>query len=118
MDKHDEYLGTVSLKNISKENKCAEYAIVVRKIARGTGVARKATEDILDYAFNVLGLHKVYLNVLENNECAKRFYQKCGFMYEGTAKDAIVLNGDYASLAWYGKINEKEQIKKGSDEMK
>lgn len=104
----DEYLGTVSLKNISKVNKCAEYAIVVRSIARGTGVAKVATENIIDYAFHTLKLHKVYLNVLEKNERARHFYEKCGFEYEGTAKDAIMLNGNYESLAWYGKINNKE----------
>ena len=108
VDDNDEYLGTVSLKNISIENKSAEYAIVVRRMARGTGVAKLATENIIDYAFHTLKLHKVYLNVLEKNERARHFYEKCGFEYEGTAKDAIILNGNYESLAWYGKINNKE----------
>lgn len=108
VDDNDEYLGTVSLKNISIENKSAEYAIVVRRMAKGTGVAKLATENIIDYAFHTLKLHKVYLNVLEKNERARHFYEKCGFEYEGTAKDAIMLNGNYESLAWYGKINNKE----------
>ncbi|MDE7477824.1 MAG: GNAT family N-acetyltransferase [Lachnospiraceae bacterium] len=105
----DEYLGTVSLKNISQANQSAEYAIVVRSMARGTGVAKLATENILGYAFDTLGLHRVYLNVLERNERARHFYTKCGFEYEGTSKDAIILNGRYESLAWYGIINNKEQ---------
>lgn len=109
VNEQDEYLGTVSLKNISMVNRCAEYAIVVRSAARGTGVAKQATDYIVNYAFHTLGLHKVYLNVLDRNERAKHFYQKCGFEYEGTARDAILLNGMYESLAWYGKINEKEQ---------
>lgn len=108
-DDNDEYLGTVSLKNISMANKSAEYSIVVRSAARGTGAAKLATENVLDYAFDTLGLHKVYLNVLERNEHARRFYIKCGFVYEGTSKDAIILNGHYESLAWYGIINDKEQ---------
>lgn len=113
VDEKDEYLGTVSLKNISQENKSAEYAIVVRRAARGTGIAKRATENVLDYAFHTLGLHKVYLNVLERNEHARRFYVKCGFVYEGTSRDAIIRDGRYESLAWYGIINDKEQ---GKDE--
>ena len=109
VDEKDEYLGTVSLKNISTVTKSAEYAIVVRSVARGTGVAKLATENILDYAFHTLGLHKVYLNVLERNEHARHFYIKCGFEYEGTSRDAIILDGRYESLAWYGLINDKEQ---------
>ncbi|MDE7273224.1 MAG: GNAT family N-acetyltransferase [Lachnospiraceae bacterium] len=103
----DEYLGTISLKNISLTDQSAEYAIVVRSRARGTGAAKLATEDILTYAFDTLGLHKVYLNVLEKNERARRFYAKCGFVYEGTSRDAIVLDGKYESLAWYGIINNR-----------
>lgn len=72
-------------------------------------MARRATENILNYAFDTLGLHRVYLNVLEQNERARHFYTKCGFVYEGTSRDAILLNGRYESLAWYGMINDKEQ---------
>lgn len=104
----DEYLGTVSLKNISRANLSAEYAIVVRKAVRGSGVAKLATENVLEYAFDTLRLHRVYLNVLERNERARHFYVKCGFVYEGTSRDAIILNGRYESLAWYGIINDKE----------
>lgn len=111
INESDEYLGTVSLKNISQADRSAEYAIIVRSAARGTGVARLATENILNYAFNVLRLHRVYLNVLAQNERARHFYTKCGFVYEGTSKDAILLNGRYESLAWYGMINDKEQDK-------
>jgi len=109
VNESDEYLGTVSLKNISEENQSAEYAIVVRSIARGTGAAVLATKDILHYAFDTLKLHKVYLNVLERNECARHFYIKCGFVYEGTSKDAILLNGKYENLVWYGIITDRNQ---------
>lgn len=108
VNEQDEYLGTVSLKNISEQNSSAEYAVVMRKKAQGTGVAMKATQEVVRYAFDELKLHKIYLNVLEINEKAKRFYQKCGFEFEGTQKDAIILNGKFESLSWYGIINDKE----------
>ena len=63
----DEYLGTISLKHISHVNDKAEYAVVARKCAQGTGAAKKATEELIQYAFTELGLHKVYLSVLEEN---------------------------------------------------
>lgn len=110
VDDADEYLGTISLKNISYEDCSAEYAIIIRRRARGTGVAARATRELLAYAFDTLGLHRVYLNVLAKNEGARHFYIKCGFVYEGTTKDAIVLDGKYESLAWYGIINHKDNI--------
>lgn len=104
VNEEDEYLGTISLKNISQDDKNAEYAIVTRKKAQGTGVAKEATQEILKYAFRELGLHKVYLNVLEDNIKARKFYEKCGFEKEGTAKDAVRIAGEYKNLVWYGII--------------
>ena len=79
----DEYLGTISLKHISHVNDKAEYAVVARKCAQGTGAAKKATEELIQYAFTELGLHKVYLSVLEENVRAQKFYEKCGFAATG-----------------------------------
>lgn len=103
----DEYLGTISLKHISHINDKAEYAIVARKCAHGTGAARKATAELLDYAFTELGLHKVYLSVLEENIRAQKFYEKCGFVKEGLETDAVKINGAYHNHVWYGIKNSK-----------
>lgn len=105
VDDKDEYLGTISLKHISHKNSNAEYAIVTRKKAQGTGAAKKATLELLRYAFAELKLHKVYLNVLEENVRAQRLYEKCGFVCEGSAVDAVKIKGEYRTLKWYGLIN-------------
>jgi len=105
VDENDEYLGTISLKHISHKNRNAEYAIVARKKAQGTGAAREATLEVLKYAFEELKLHRVYLNVLEDNVRAQRLYEKCGFVYEGSAVDAVKINGAYRTLKWYGIVN-------------
>lgn len=108
VDEKDEYLGTISLKNISQTNKNAEYAVVTRKKAQGTGVAKAATKEIIRYAFEELDLHKVYLNVLQDNERAIRFYEKCGFVEEGISRDAIRIKDDYKNLIWYGIVSGRE----------
>ena len=111
VDENDEYLGTISLKRISFKNGNAEYAVVTRKKAQGTGAAMRATQEILQYAFEELGLHKVYLNVLEDNVRAQKLYEKCGFVYEGSAVDAVKINGMYKTLKWYGIINRLSSFK-------
>lgn len=106
-DDSDSYLGTISLKNIDLENKTAEYAIVLRKKAIGTGIARKATEELLGIAFNELNIEKVYLNVLEDNVRARRFYSKMGFQYEGLFKNHIIIRGKNKNLCWYACFKSK-----------
>lgn len=108
VDECDEYLGTISLKHISYKNENAEYAVVTRKKAQGTGAAMRATQEILRYAFEEMGLHKVYLNVLEDHVRAQKLYEKCGFVYEGSAVDAVKINGVYRTLKWYGILNENK----------
>ena len=98
----DAYLGTVSLKHVDRANGTAEYAISMRACARGTGAARRATEDVLRFAFDALSLHKVYLNVLATNARAIRFYEKVGFVREGIAREQLRRGTGFADLIWYG----------------
>jgi RimJ/RimL family protein N-acetyltransferase len=78
VDDHDEYLGTVSLKNIDHSRHDAELALVVRKSKWGQGVARYAMKRILDEARN-LQLRTIYLTVLSTNQKAIALYLKHGF---------------------------------------
>ena len=95
----DEYLGTVSLKNVTEKD--AEYAISTRKKAHGTGTAMRATKQILDYAFSELNLERVYLNVLTENKRANSFYKKAGFVFWHADRDAVEIRGEKKDLNWY-----------------
>lgn len=112
-DNKDEYMGTVSLKHISEVDHNAEYAIVMRKKAHGTGLAERATMEILKYAFQDLGLHRVYLTVLSDNIAARKLYENCGFDLEGELKDVIRLGDRYRSQACYAILNWKEKTMEG-----
>lgn len=101
VDDDDNYLGTISLKNIDYENKNAEYAISFMEEAQGTGAALYATKEILKLAFNDLKLKKVYLDVLETNTRANAFYKKVGFIYEGKFEKHILKNNQFIDLYWY-----------------
>lgn len=107
VDDADDYLGTVSLKNIDEIARNAEYAISMRKEAHGTGAARYATLEILGKAFNELGLERVYLNVLSENIRANRFYEKFGFIYEGEFRKHLYIRGELKDLKWYRMLKEE-----------
>jgi diamine N-acetyltransferase len=97
----DEYLGTISLKNIVFESKNAEYAIAMRQKAIGTGAALEGTKSLIEIAFQQLGIEKVYLNVLSENKRAIRFYEKIGFVKEGEFKRHVYSQGQMQDLSWY-----------------
>lgn len=106
-DNDDEYLGTISLKNIDLNSRHAEYAISTRKKAHGKGIAKCATGLLLKKAFNEYDLNRVYLSVLADNSVAIRFYEKCGFIPEGVARNHLKINDEYVSLKLYGLLKEE-----------
>lgn len=101
VSEHDEYVGTVSLKNINYLDRNAEYAIITRKKFWGQKYAYKATKTIINYGFNTLNLNKIYLNVLSSNIRANKFYEKFGFVKEGIFKEHVYIDGKYEDLNWY-----------------
>lgn len=98
VDVDDVYQGTVSLKHLDMDKKEAEYAISMHPQAQGKGAAKAGSSGILELAWS-LGLDRVYLNVLAENERANRFYQKFGFRY--THDSTMNFHGEDKCLRWY-----------------
>ena len=101
-DENDEYLGTISLKNVDFNNSNAEYAIALRASSAGKGIASQATRMLLKKAFYEMGLHRVYLTVLSGNQSAIRLYEKNGFVLEGELRQHLQKGGKYMDWKWYG----------------
>lgn len=81
VDMKDDYLGTVSLKNIDYNELDAEFAIVLKRSVWNKGYAKEAIFDILQIAFNKYKLNTVYCNVLKRNEKAISLYERMGWTH-------------------------------------
>ena len=100
----DEYLGTVTVRDIDESLRCGEFAITVRKCAMGTGAAIYGMREIINYALNELGLKTVYWCVSAENGRAVRFYRKNGFNEVHEDSVPSYLLNDYAeekNLLWF-----------------
>lgn len=104
VDEHDEYVGTVSLKNIDEQAKTAEYAIAIRASKQGSGIGYEASKLVLHVAFAEKRLNRVYLNVLSDNQAAIRMYRKLGFSQEGEFRDHVSIQGEIKTLLWFGML--------------
>lgn len=107
VDLTDEYLGTISLKNIDEYNGTAEYAITTRKKALGKGIAFEATGILLHKAFSEINLNRVFLSVLSDNKAAIKLYERCGFIYEGEFRNHIRRGENFVNWKWYGMLKEE-----------
>lgn len=98
----DEYMGTVSLKCIDRNNNSAEFAITVRKCAMSRGYSWYGMEEIIRLAFEKYGLESVYWCVSKHNERAVRFYDKHNFHEALDIPQAILERyAGIENLKWY-----------------
>lgn len=84
-------IGVIGLLNIDVVNLKAEYYITLGEASyKRKGISYIASQQLLKYAFEILKLNKVYLNVDADNVAACNLYEKLGFRCEGVFKEDIL----------------------------
>lgn len=84
-------VGVIGLLNIDTINLKAEYYITLGEVSyKRKGISYIASQKLLKYAFEVLGVNKVYLNVDVDNIAACNLYEKLGFRCEGVFKEELL----------------------------
>jgi len=90
------HIGNVKLDHIDWINRKADYGILIGDRASwGKGYATQTTKLVVDYAFSILNLNRVYLGVLETNPSASAIYRKIGFQEEGKKCQDQLVQGQY-----------------------
>jgi diamine N-acetyltransferase len=85
-------VGTCALMDISHRHRRAKFGILLGE-RRGRGLGTDATRLALDWAFNVLSLLNVLLEVYPWNGGAIRAYEKAGFKVIGRRREALLHHG-------------------------
>lgn len=94
-------VGIIGIINIDKKK--GEYYITLGESEyKRKGISFEASKQILNYAFDVLNLEKVWLCVDEENIAARRLYEKIGFRLEGTLLKDIFFKGKMINRCMYG----------------
>lgn len=92
-------VGTIGLSRIEPLHRRAEYGVLIGEPgARGKGLASEASRLLLDYAFQALGLARVYLHVFADNEAAIRLYERVGFVQEGLLRRHVYKQGRFRDV--------------------
>jgi RimJ/RimL family protein N-acetyltransferase len=95
----DQPIGTIGLFAIDNVNGSAGMGITIgEKQLWGQGYGSDALNALLDFGFGQLRLERVWLDVYDFNTRARRSYEKCGFVLEGTQRHARYQQGRHIDV--------------------
>lgn len=86
----DQPIGQVGLRTISLFEGSAQLSYWVLPDARGTGIAARAALALTQWTFDIVRLHRVFLQHSTANPASCRVAAKLGFRVEGTLRGAML----------------------------
>lgn len=92
-------IGTCQIHDINWRNRSAEIGIMIgEKSYWDQGYGTEAMQLMVDHGFKTLNLHRIWLQVFAKNKRGIRAYEKAGFKYEGTYRQAEYQHGQYQDI--------------------
>lgn len=70
------------------------------------GYATEAVSHLVDIAFQDWNLHRIEANIMPRNLPSIRVVQRCGFTYEGTSPNYLLISGVWEEHQHYVRINQ------------
>lgn len=98
----DEPLGSCLLWGIDHFNRSAHIGLAFRPVARGKGLGRETLQLLCQYGFQILGLNRIGIETLTDNEAMIRAALGAGFSREGTLRQVGWVNGALVDEAIFG----------------
>lgn len=110
LKENDRYIGNTGLHRINYVNRNSQFGIVIgEKDCWDKGYGTEATLLMVKYAFDVLNMHRVQLEVFESNPRGIRCYEKIGFKREGVLREGHYRNGKYDNVVVMGILRDEVQ---------
>jgi ribosomal-protein-alanine N-acetyltransferase len=107
-------IGKARLK-VNEYNSRARYSVgIFDTSVWGRGLGTEITHLVLQFAFDVLKLHRVDLRVLEYNHRAIACYQKCGFIKEGVEREGAFIEDRFETDVIMSILDGEYAVKKGN----
>ena len=98
------FVGIISIENIDKINMNAEVGYWIGKEYWDSGIVTESLALVIDYAFNILDLHKLYASVFAQNIASIHVLEKCSLRKEGELCEQRYKHGKFHNILLYGII--------------
>lgn len=90
----NEIIGMINLNNIVKGAFHACYlGYSLAESRQGNGYMTEALNEVIEYAFNELKIHRIMANYMPHNRRSSNVLKRLGFTIEGYAREYLYING-------------------------
>jgi len=101
-------VGTTFLRDINYDHEKAEFGIFLgEETVMGFGYGTETAVLMVDYAFNTLKLHKIFLRFIATNTAAEKSYLKAGFIREAYLRDEVKIDGEFVDIILMSIVKER-----------
>lgn len=101
-------IGYCMVEGIDEPNqKCEVGVIIGEKRHWGKGIGKSVVNDLLSYCFVNLKFHRVLAVIADGNERSKQLFKGLGFKYEGTSREAYLIDGKYTNLLCFSLLEQE-----------
>jgi RimJ/RimL family protein N-acetyltransferase len=108
IDVDDEAVGGVGVELLEDvQQRTANVGYWVAEPFWGRGIATRAVEFIVDYAFRTFPLDRLQASVFGWNPASARVLEKCGFALEGRLRRTVVKDDQVTDLLVYGRLRQE-----------
>lgn len=98
-------IGLIDLFDFDPKNKRAGLGILILKQFQNNGYGKQAISLFIDYAFQTLDLHQIFVNITIDNRKSIALFESLNFSKIGIQKDWIKVGKLYKDVAYYQIIN-------------
>ena len=94
-------IGTAGFSTIDIVNNSAQIGYVLSESYWGLGIALEAAREVIKFGFERLGLRRISARCIVGNVRSEAIMKKCGMIYEGLSRDAVLCKGRYRDIITY-----------------
>ncbi len=101
-------VGYAAVESINERNRNCELVLIIGESDHwGKGIGACALKTMMEYAFDTLHMHRVWVVVARGNERSERLVKKVGFLQEGVMRETIIIGKKFTDLLCYSILEDE-----------
>ena len=114
----EQIVGAININNIVRGSfQSASLGYYVGAEYQGTGYMLEGLNQLIAYAFNTMGLHRLEANIQPKNIRSQKLVERCGFTLEGYSEAFLFINGAWRDHQRWCRVHQRAGLRAQAGQM-